>query len=505
MPLDKKQLSRRIITLALYSLPVVFFAVCYFIIITSGEDIAQGANTPPNFINDAIAAFQHSARLSDMFAWSIINIFDYVYSFGIDTIIRILDLLMVFSVFYLSTYIILNRRPRLQLFDALTFNLIFLLVILTSNGPALYGGFSKIHNYLPIALSFLIFIIFYLREFRKQKNPSSLLFKFAMLILGFIFGLTSNVTPIAFLITFTILSILHLYKLRKKHQPLSPTIKNFLHSWQLFSIIGVVTALIIMYTCSDLDDYTTSSIYVSVHDYLPFSEIFQNPLNSIIRIIKHIAYNFFRFLAPLAVASLLPIIYLYQKSKSTLNVKTHKFKYLLKHILLKAKQLRTPNSSDRKILIASCIFMSSYILSLSQIYYPTRLILPAYLCATMTFVWLLRYYLKTFIASQSHKQTVKAQFTTHASNQLLRFIATIALVLTTSVVVIRTYFAIDYVTRISPILQQIKNSDQSTFCVDKSIVTSKNLIYIFLGQENFLEDWAMPQKIYDKTIVYCDT
>ena len=67
---------KHFLPIILYSTPVIFFLISYFLIITSGEDIYQGASTPVNIVGDMIAAFRHSVRLADMFAWSVINFFD---------------------------------------------------------------------------------------------------------------------------------------------------------------------------------------------------------------------------------------------------------------------------------------------------------------------------------------------------------------------------------------------------------------------------------------------
>ena len=77
---------KRILTYLLYGLPVIFFAVCYFLMTVWGEDIIQGAGTAPDVWNDLVGAFHHNSRLSDMYAWTVINFFDFQYSFGIDTI-----------------------------------------------------------------------------------------------------------------------------------------------------------------------------------------------------------------------------------------------------------------------------------------------------------------------------------------------------------------------------------------------------------------------------------
>ena len=101
---------RKILTGALFILPVVFFGVCYFLMTVWGEDIIQGAGTTPDVWNDIKGAFMHNSRLSDMYAWTVINFFDFQYSFGVDTIFRLIDVVMAAGIFYLMTSMMLGRR-----------------------------------------------------------------------------------------------------------------------------------------------------------------------------------------------------------------------------------------------------------------------------------------------------------------------------------------------------------------------------------------------------------
>ena len=57
---------KRILTYLLYGLPVIFFAVCYFLMTVWGEDIIQGAGTAPDVWNDLVGAFHHNSRLSEI-------------------------------------------------------------------------------------------------------------------------------------------------------------------------------------------------------------------------------------------------------------------------------------------------------------------------------------------------------------------------------------------------------------------------------------------------------
>ncbi|MBQ9020341.1 hypothetical protein IJ096_03415 [Candidatus Saccharibacteria bacterium] len=57
---------KKFLSIALYALPLIFFIICYFLVVASGEDIFQGANTPPAILKDMRAAENQSARAADM-------------------------------------------------------------------------------------------------------------------------------------------------------------------------------------------------------------------------------------------------------------------------------------------------------------------------------------------------------------------------------------------------------------------------------------------------------
>lgn len=451
---------KHFLPIILYSTPVIFFLISYFLIITSGEDIYQGASTPVNIVGDMIAAFRHSVRLADMFAWSIINFFDYVFFFGIDTIFRLIDVACALSIFYMATYITLGRRPRLRLPDASIFCAIFLGVFLTSNGLTLYAGFSKIHNYLFICFFTLLFGIFYIRDLWGRPAPTAKLFTPAMLVLGFLFGFASNVTAIVFLLALICFGI---YRFISAPKTRIKDLKTFLFSWRFAGVLGIIISIVVMYGIgSGLGDYNTDPAYVAALDFLPFEEIFTSPLSSLIRILKHNIYNFAHFFFPFVLV-LVPC-----------------FLYGLKY---------RPNFSNLKkekdFLIASTFFIILHIIAMSQIYYPTRLVLPAYLFALSVFFYILRKIFKIKLS-------------------MLKALSVVLAIIAISLTVVRFYFAFSYVKKVTPVLNNIKTSPESEICVSKEAVFSKSLPYIHLGQEEFLVDWALPQTIYNKTVFICD-
>ena len=462
----------KIVALLLYSVPILFFVICYFVIITSGEDIWQGAKSQVDIIGDAIAAFNHSVRLADMFAWSVINFFDYNFSFGPDIVFRLLDVIVAFSIFYMSTYIALKRLPKLKIFDAAVFALIFLAVFLTSNGLTLYAGFSKIHNYLFISFFSLAFLIVYIKDLWGHKISKSFWFRIFMLVLGFVFGFASNVTAIVFLLALLCYLVYRYLCMRKSQLPqFKEDIKSFFLSWRFAGVIGILVSLWLMFFVGNgLGDYDTNPAYLTVCDYVPLAEIFKNPGNSFVRIVWHNIYNFGRFLLPFIVAFIPIVIY-----SLACHVKPN-FSFIKK---------------NKKYLVAIAMFVFMHVFAMSQIIYPTRLMLPAYLVAVPVFICTIW---NVFFAQRKSKNTARKSL----------IMASVLLILMTVVTVIRGYFAFTYVSRITPILEDIKTTKNDEYCVDIETATAESLPYIHLGQEDFLVDWAMPQTIYGKKVSYCN-
>ena len=455
---------KKIFSVFLYVLPVMFFVVSYFLLITTGEDIWQGANTAPNIFDDAIAAFHHSARLADMYAWAVINFFDYQFQFGVDIVFRVIDVLMACAIFYLATYIVLQRRPKLQLKDALIFGAIFFLVMATSFGVVLYVGWSKAHNYLLITLVSLLFCICYLRDIWGLKITKSKLFVPVMVILGFLFGVMSNLTALVFGMT----AVAYVIYLRIKKRKLP--VKKFLCSWRLAGIVGALIGVgIIFLVGNGVGDYEHNKIYLTACDFVSFEQIFSNPFDSIWRIFLHTLYNFGRLLLPFAVVSILLVIYFVYKYRKK------QFKY------------KKMSKTTCDIVFVLGAFATMHLIVVSQIFYIERIVFPAYAAAVLMFIIVVRH---LWIGLKKPISPLVPSI--------------ILLVGCTVVLILRTWLAVDYFVRITPVLDEIKNTEQDSFCVDSKTAKSPEIPYANFGQEDFLVDWAMPQTIYGKKIYFCD-
>lgn len=275
------------LSIIMYGLPIFFLVACYFFMVVSCEDIWQGAGIGYDkglltVIQDIKDIFLYNSRLSDMYANFIINSFDLSYSFGIDTIFRMIDVLLVWGIIYFITAIAIGEFPKLKISDAIAFAIIFILTFLSKICDAFYVSFSFIHNYMIIALFSILFFIPFVWKLQGKKV---LVNKFAMLLLGFLFGFSSNVTPVAFLISILLAIGFKIVRKRLK-------IVDFFKSWEFYAIIGILLAFGIMYIGGKGYSSYTTGYYVERHDYVSIENLFNNPKDSIIKIIEHAKENF---------------------------------------------------------------------------------------------------------------------------------------------------------------------------------------------------------------------
>ena len=455
--MKKKQQKNKYLALLLYLLPILFFIISYFLITTSGEDIHQGAGNlrngvEINAIDDMTNAFKHSGRITDMYAWSVIDLFDYQYQFGIDTIFRIIDVILISGSFYLATFIILGRKPKLVIKDALVFCSTFVAVIFSMFGRRLYTEFSMIHNYVPLVFITLLFSIPYLKlMLHHYITEKPLLLSCLMLMLGVIFGLSTTVTPLAFLATVVIYSIINRKNLPK------------FQVWFFTGLIGlIIGAAISLFLSSGIGDYTNNPIAAKNFDYISLADFLQAPFQTTPRLLFHLVYNFGMLLLPLLVYFLAAVYF----TKSFRQVFTrHPFKNI--------------SPSTKHLIIAFSLFIFIHTFATIQIKTPPRILIPAYFAGIILIF-------KIFVP--------------HIKSRL--FAPTI-IFLSVSAIILHTIFLSLYHTKANAILEEIKSSPEESLCIDWSRNVADRVPVINLSQEYLLVDWGYPEPIYDKSVTIC--
>lgn len=456
-------MKRKVLAGLLFGLVGVFFGVSYFLITTSGEDVFQGAGTAPDVLSDMGAAFLHNARLPDMYAWSVINFFDYQYSFGVDTIFRLVDVAMGIGMIYLMTYLALGRKLRLQLKDAVVFALGFLMIFLSPHGRVLYAGFSAIHNYLLIGVISLAFAVPYLKRVRGEETKSGLGVGLGMLVAGVVFGISSNLTPIAFLLTFGTVMVVEMVRTKK----IKEVIRK-LKLWEVLGVVGIVIGMGVAYVGGPGVSGYFENGYGAEYDYVSVGEMMSASGESVVRIVRHLMNNFGRVLGP----AVLVLIVL-----AGVRVVCGKVRREGKLGWLPAE------AEVQRVLVVLGIFVLWHVLIAAQLSAPIRILLPAYLAAVIM----------TMILAREWTQGWK-----------MEALGVLLLVGVAAVVGVRTVLAWQYHKKAGLVLRKVRESETEVVCVTREEVKSRVLPMIYLGQEDMVADWAMPEKIYDKEIVWCE-
>ena len=455
---QKNPRSHRLLAFLLYCLPVLFFIVSYFLITTSGEDIHQGAGNYSNgveinAVSDSINAFNHSGRITDMYAWTVIDFFDYQYSFGIDTIFRIIDVILISSTFYLAAYVILGRKPKLEIKDALVFCATFVAVIFSMFGRRLYSEFSMIHNYVPLIFITLLFSVPYLKLLLKKPVADKYhLLSIGLLLLGFLFGMSTTITPLAFFITTVAFVII-------KHKELSK-----IPVWFYTGLIGIVIGFCIsFFLSSGMNNYANNPTTAETFDYISFSDFLNNPLQTFPHLLFHLIYNSGLVLLPLLV--LFFIVAFFSKSFRRIFTK---------------RPIKALSRNNKCLLLAFSLFIFVHLFATIQIKSPPRILIPVYFAGIILIFRIFVPHIKSYIAN------------------ILIIIGTII------AIVLHTVFLSIYHVRATNILQTIYNSPSSSLCIEESQNIAPHIPIINLSQEYMIVDWGYPELIYNKSITICE-
>lgn len=273
----------KLISLVGYASVAVVFVCLYTLMTMSGEDVLQ-ANVfnSKSFTTILMDTYNYIPRIGEFFQKVVIIHFDYLASTKWNYVFRLFDALIVWLLIYIISYICMLRAPSLRYFDVVLFMAAFLMIMLSRFNDSFIAGFSHIHNY---GLSLLIGVSFlapYVIGLKTNSGKNNYIKNIAMSCLGFLFGISFELTPIVFLILLAcncgFIKIYH-----KKSIIESPLL--------FYGAIGVILGLVFFYSGAGLGARTGGG-YAEVYDYLSPSKIISNGfLWSISSFTKHAIYN----------------------------------------------------------------------------------------------------------------------------------------------------------------------------------------------------------------------
>lgn len=285
-----------------------------------------------------------------------------------------------------------------------------------------------------------------------------------MLLAGVVFGLSSNLTPVAFLITFV--GVLAIRMVREKK--VGEVLKR-LRVWEILGVVGILIGMAVAYIGGPGVSGYIDGGYATEYDYVSLGEVIRKPIESAAKLTKHVVSNGVRVVAPMVV-----VLVVFAGMRVVR-------KWLWK------KQDRLVwwpvEEKERRALMALVGFVVVHILVATQLSAPLRILLPAYVAGVMAVMLLVREWTRGW-----GMEVVGAGM----------------LVLVVGVVGARTVLVLEYHVKAGKVLEKIRESETSVVCVTREEVTSRTLPGIYLGQEDMIADWTLPVKIYDKEVVWCE-
>ncbi len=277
-----KRRTMQAICIACYIIVPIFFCIFYFLMTMSYEDILHHSWHAEGNTGTILAyVYNYLPRLGEFYQNLTMRFMDAQASLGFGLILRFFDAVMCTALIYLLTVFVLKRRPRLSYKDALVYLGLFVLLMLFETSEVFMYRFSYVHNYILAMLAMVGFLLPYRLNLRTTK-PLALV---GMLLLGFLFGISTEIAPIAILIILVASAIIH--KITQK-----PTVKQFLQQYrlQITGFIGILLGLIFFYVGAGLDSRANGG-YSIIYEYIHISAIFSAPLRTIPALIDHFWYN----------------------------------------------------------------------------------------------------------------------------------------------------------------------------------------------------------------------
>lgn len=451
--MKKKSTPIMVLNITLYVFPIIFFIITYLFMTVSAEDVLQGAGTRGSILYALSWAFDYNARLSDMYAYAVINRFDYQFAFGIDTVFRLIDVIFAAGMIYLITFIIIGKRPRLR--HGPIFAAAAMAVYLCPFCDSLYLGFSHIHNYLIIGTFSMLLMLPFALKLQGHTVPKGWGFSALMLVLGFLFGFSSNITPAAFLLALIIAMAYTV--IRKKRFD----IRTVLRPWEFTAVLGMLAAIAIMYGAGNGISHYTSGGYSELTDYIPLSSALIAP----VWVLRHIAENL-RAMAPCLVTLALA---------------------LAAELALLRKGVYKDGGA--RFSAVCLLFVTAHTISMTQIYIRPlfRLIMPAY-----------------FVTLAGVGFTARRLLSLLPIKRFITALSLAVLLLTAAATVDIAVFRAEYNRAIAVVLESIRAAEGDTAEVPRAALEVPRSPVFGFTQFPLVQDWTLGQSIYGKKITLVD-
>lgn len=274
--------TTKIYYIACYAIAPLFFMIFYIFMTKTYEDLFQTHLNHGQSIPEILSGIYHYIpRLGEFYQRIVMQFTTTQVSLGSDLFFRLLTAAISAGLVYSLTFFILRRRPRLQLKDVIIYLSLFIALMGFEMAEVFLYRFSYVHNYILAELVLITFLL----PYRLSSHSNHPLAYVGMTILGFLLGISTEITPIAVLI---ILFSLAIYLKVSQHLLLKDFWKQY--HLQIIGVIGILLGLVFFYLGAGLSA-RTGSTYGEIYDYVSLGGLFSSPLKTIGKIIWHAWYN----------------------------------------------------------------------------------------------------------------------------------------------------------------------------------------------------------------------
>lgn len=279
---NKKSNFQKWVCVIGYAMVPVFFIVLYFLMTETYEDIMQGnseaTKTVPEIIN---SIYHYIPRLGEFYQHIAAHFMTAQVSLGPDIVFRLITAMIASGTIYFSTAFVLGRRPKLEYKDVVVYLGILLFSMFSIFSEAFTYRFSYANNYILGLLVAVLFLNLFRIKFKGDKWYKLV----GATLLGFAFGISTEITPVAFLVLIFGFCVV---KIARKEM-------TFLELWgkyrlQSFAILGLIIGLAFFYFGGGLGERTGGG-YAEVYDYISPMSLFKDPLYAGYGLVHHVWYN----------------------------------------------------------------------------------------------------------------------------------------------------------------------------------------------------------------------
>lgn len=288
----------------------VFFVVLYFLMTFTYEDFFQKnahlQATVPEILRDI---YGYLPRIGEFFQRIAIHFMTPQLSFGLDMVFRLVIAGIATGLIYFSSVLVLGRKLKLCYRDVLVFLGIFSFLMISQARLVFVVSFNIVNNY---ALAMLLLVLVAL-VFRLKMMGGKWYKLFGVLILGFLFGTSTEISTIAVLAIVMICVIMQL--LRKKI-----FFKDLFFKYRMQSMVvfGTILGLVFFYLGAGIGDRANGG-YGELFNYVSPLGIFGEPLATIKALLGHLVDNIqlLFFAVPLMLVYILMEFMVFGKNKNT--------------------------------------------------------------------------------------------------------------------------------------------------------------------------------------------